>query len=222
MNGRHPPIPSLLLFGFFGLIGCQALAGIDDLTLANPGSGGGDGSGGGGGSANGSGGGSANGSGGGSASGSGGAGGSGGGSAPIGGTIVCGGVQCSAGPNQACCHDEYNLGKPPQDECVTGSPANDNCNTSAGVMGFESRLECQLPAHCGDGYLCCGTPNSAAGMTWYPTTSCQSTCAWPSRILCDPNAVPDVCPIVQSNGMMVQLACKAAQYLPAGTSVCSP
>lgn len=197
-----------------GLVGCQAVGGIDDLTLATHGSGG-SGSGIGGGSSSASSGSS------GSAGGGGGAGGSGG--APIVGDIICGASICPIGAGSACCHDEYATNPGPADECVLGPPETDNCNTAAGTTGFEARIECQLPSHCPTGTICCGAHSTSGGKNWYPTVSCQKECSYPFYPACDPNAPMDTCPLVTDvNGTMFQLTCKQSLILPDGSFMCLP
>src|SRR5262245_30606886 len=71
--------------------------------------------------------------------------------------VECGGVTCPVGGQNACCWDNYKLNGPPQGECVKGPPEGDNCNTEVtdGNTGLETRIECQIPAHCTMG-VCCG------------------------------------------------------------------
>src|SRR5690349_10583588 len=126
---------SLLALFTFGWLGCQVLTGIGDLTVAPDAGENGGGSGVSSGSGSGSGSGSASGS----ASSTGGAGGSGTGSGGSGGgefvpmgVLPCGLSDCPVGADSACCHDQLHKNKAPYDECISGPPATDTCNTAAG------------------------------------------------------------------------------------------
>lgn len=139
---------------------------------------------------------------------------------PIMGDVLCGAGTCPIGPESACCSDHYQLSSDPFVECVMGIAATDGCNTAGGANGYETRIECQLPAHCPKGTVCCGNIETISIMDWYPTLSCQSTCAWPDTVVCDPMNPMNDCPIVNDQGTMVQTMCLASDLLPTGYAVC--
>lgn len=189
----------------FGLIGCQFVGGLEDLRLANGVADGGAGSGGNG-SSNSSGSSSS------SASSSSGV--------PIMGDVACEGEMCPIGPESACCLDHYKMNSAPFVECVTGPPGNDGCRTAGGANGYETRIKCQIAAHCPPGTVCCGNIETVSVLTWYTSLSCATSCSWPDTVICDPMSPKNECPVVNDNGMMVQTACAATDLLPSGYSVC--
>ena len=130
--------------------------------------------------------------------------------------VDCGQTECKVENQSACCWDNFQLNGPPQGECVQGSPENDGCDTEYDGMGngAETRIECQLPSHCKDGEFCCGDRVLLdAGSAYYATTSCQASCDEPDRILCDPLAASDLCPL--------GTFCVESQLLPPGYFICS-
>ncbi len=183
------------------VLGCQVIAGLEDLKLANEVDGGIDGSGGSVGETSSSS----------SVSSSSGE--------PIMGDIACGGTTCPIGLESACCSDHYQTNSSPFVECVTGPPSNDSCNTAGGANGYETRIECQLPSHCPQGTVCCGNIETISVFTWYVTLSCAATCAWPDTVVCDPMN-PMNCPVVDNNSTMVQTVCAASDLLPPEYGVC--
>jgi hypothetical protein len=197
------------LVGLAGILcaslGCQVIGGLEELKLDPNAGNGGSGSGGSGGS------GSTSSS---SASSSSGV--------PIMGDIACGeGTICPVGPESACCYDHYKLSNQPYLECVNGSASTDGCNTAGGANGYETRIECQLPTHCATGTVCCGNIETISIVTWYPTLSCTTTCAWPDTVVCDLNSSTNACPMVNNNGTMVQTTCMPSEYLPSVYGVCA-
>jgi hypothetical protein len=189
---------------FSSILGCQVVGGLEELKLANDAAGGAGGSGGNGTSSTGNSSSSV-------ASSSG---------APIMGDVACGGVTCPIGTESACCYDHYKTNSDPYLECVNGPAGNDGCNTAGGANGYETRIECQLPAHCAIGTVCCGNIETISIVTWYTTLSCTTTCTWPDTVVCDPMNPNNVCPVVNDNGTMVQTACAASDILPPGYGVC--
>jgi hypothetical protein len=190
---------------FFGLIGCQFVGGLDDLQLANGNANGGAG-GGGNGSSNSAGNASSS-----VASSSG---------VPIMGDLACDATTCPLGPESACCSDHYHTNSPPFVECINGPPSDDGCNTAGGANGYETRIECQIPAHCPPGTICCGNIETVAVLTWYTTLSCAVSCTWPDTVACDPMNPNNDCPLVNDNGMMVQTTCATSDLLPPSYAVC--
>lgn len=137
------------------------------------------------------------------------------------GDVACGGGTCPIGSGtSACCFDYYHSNSPPYEECVTGTPSTDTCNTAGGVNGYETRIECQLAAHCPPGTVCCGNLETIAGLPWYTAVSCATTCNWPDTLVCDPMDANTMCPIVNDNGAMRQTSCVATELLPAAYAVC--
>lgn len=203
------PTSMLGLAGAFvlGLLGCQVVGGLEDLRLADGGAGGA----GNGGETSGSNAGSSSSS---SAS-------STSNGAPIMGDIACGSEICPIGVESACCSDHYKMNSNPFVECINGPPSNDGCNTAGGASGYETRIECQLPAHCPPGTVCCGNIETILMVaTWYPTLSCTTSCIWPDTVVCDSMSPNNDCPIVNDNGKMVQTACATSELLPPNYTVC--
>lgn len=187
-------------------LGCQLVGGLDELRLGAGATGGGAGSGGNGGGGGGDVASSSSSS---SSSSSG---------VPIMGDISCIGEICPVGIESACCYDDGKSNA----VCVNAPPATDGCDTAGGASGYETRIECQLPAHCPPGTVCCGNLETIETTTWYPILGCASTCVWPDTVVCDPmGAMPDeVCPIVNDQGMMRQTKCQVSDFLPTGYAVC--
>lgn len=133
-------------------------------------------------------------------------------------TLDCVDATCAQGENSACC---YHGVSDQTGECIDGPASNDTCNTEPTQDAFGSRIECQLPSHCGDGQICCGTRRTF-GMrnAYYPTVQCQSDCAFPDVQLCDP-ASPD-CPIETTpQGTKVQTVCRQSERLPPNYFICA-
>jgi len=190
---------------FFSLIGCQVVGGLEDLRLVSRAADGGAGSGGNGSTSS-------------SASSSSSVASSSG--APIMGDIACDGEICPVGTESACCSDQFKINSKPFMECVNGPPSDDGCNTAGGANGYETRIECQIPAHCPPGTVCCGNFDTILSVNWYSTLSCTTSCTWPDTVVCDPNSSINDCPVVNIDGKMVQTACTATDLLPLGYAVC--
>jgi hypothetical protein len=139
---------------------------------------------------------------------------------PIMGDVACGMGTCPIGAESACCSDHYQTNSSPFVECVKGPPGNDGCNTAGGANGYETRIKCQIPAHCPTGMVCCGNLDTIAVATWYTTLSCATTCTWPDTIVCDPMNPNNDCPIVNEAGNARQTICTVSDLLPPGYSVC--
>jgi hypothetical protein len=187
----------------FGSCGCQIIGGLEDLQLAGPtgGAGGTSGSG------------SNNASGGNASSSSSGI--------IVTADVECGGTICTVGSESSCCYDHYLTNSKPFIECVNGPAGNDGCKTSGGANGYETRIKCQWPDQCPSGSVCCGNVETISIVTWFVSVGCNTACAWPDTILCDPMSPSTECPMVNDQGMMVQTTCQPAEMLPTGYFNCS-
>ena len=140
--------------------------------------------------------------------------------------VTCGDVLCPVEGQSACCWDEYEFNAAPRGECVTGPDDNDNCatdfgNPDQGVPGFETRIECQIPAHCPEGTVCCGELTQTNNGNWYNLTRCAATCEYgPHRVLCDPQAPDSDCPMVDIGNGPEQPNCLPSTILPDGYFIC--
>ena len=95
----------------------------------------------------------------------------------------------------------------------------DDCHTAeTSDAGLETRIECQLPAHCPQGQVCCGQRAQLSGQTVYVHVTCESQCEWTDVTLCDPQA--PVCPEIETQGGKVQTTCVDSGLLPDGYFVC--
>jgi hypothetical protein len=99
----------------------------------------------------------------------------------------------------------------------------DGCRTFLAQDGLETRIECQLPAHCsGQGFCCASRVFFNNNNSFYETVSCEPSCEWPDVELCDPNDPATVCPIVNTQNGQQQTTCKESKLLPPGYFVCGP
>jgi hypothetical protein len=141
---------------------------------------------------------------------------------PSGPTLDCGPRDCPQGGQSACCWDQYQQAPPPQAECVDGPPESDGCLTELVNGGIETRIECQIPDHCGAGTVCCGErvtfQSNGANYAYYVQLTCQSECNWPDIELCDLGN--PICPLVTIDGIPTQTVCKPSGLLPPGYFVC--
>lgn len=94
----------------------------------------------------------------------------------------------------------------------------DGCKTFAATDGYETRIECAAPSHCGQGTVCCGNRQFTNNGSFYDNVNCATTCDWPNVIICDGPSFP--CPVVQTQTGPVQTTCKQSQLLPPGYLVC--
>jgi hypothetical protein len=101
--------------------------------------------------------------------------------------------------------------------CVNAPNASDKCDSVVG----EVRIECQLPAHCPSGTVCCGDRETNP-QPHYVRVSCEPQCTNGNVVLCDVEGekAPD-CPIANMNGNPTQTVCKPSDLLPPGYLVCS-
>ena len=106
----------------------------------------------------------------------------------------------------------------PQAECVNAPAATDGCKTFAAQDGYETRIECSQPSHCGGGERCCANRQYTSNGSFYDTVTCAAACNWPDVILCDGPSFP--CPVVQTQNGPAQTTCKPSQLLPPGYLVC--
>ncbi len=138
--------------------------------------------------------------------------------------ITCGDVVCPVEGQSACCWDEYEYNDPPRGECVSGPDDNDGCATDFGgngAPGFETRIECQLPEHCAEGTVCCADLNQTQNGNWYSLLRCATTCEYPAqRVLCDPQAPDNACPVIMTGNGPVQTTCQPSSILPDGFTIC--
>ncbi len=138
--------------------------------------------------------------------------------------IDCGEMTCDITAGQACCYDKYGFYKPqPQTKCVTGDIYNDNCETMQTGWGAATRIECEGPASCGSGEVCCARRKTFFdGNQQYPLydqLTCQKSCNYPDIVVCDANTT---CPMLpkQQGGGFVQGVCQQSSLLPKKYLVC--
>jgi hypothetical protein len=93
--------------------------------------------------------------------------------------------------------------------CVSGPRDTATCD-EVGEGAIVTRIECQLPSHCGSGEICCGSPRRG----YYLEVSCQRACARDDVRLCDPEN--PVCPRVDGE----QTVCRRSERLPGNYFVC--
>jgi tRNA A-37 threonylcarbamoyl transferase component Bud32 len=139
--------------------------------------------------------------------------------------LECGNTSCPAAGGGACCWDNALSQGPPQGECVSGSLQADGCATTARgetVRGFETRIECQVSAHCNAGEVCCArlVERGHKGEPYYEWVKCMPRCEQPLRQLCDDVRSAEACPRLPSGNRTVAAECKRSTLLPAGYLVC--
>jgi hypothetical protein len=133
-------------------------------------------------------------------------------------TLDCGNETCPQGDDSACCWSGG--GNDGTGACIQGPPSDATCNTQPTSDGRRTRVECQLPSHCGAGESCCGDREPQENQRVYTTVSCAAQCAWPDVILCDPESPS--CPIVETERGRIQTSCQTTARLPGSYFVCLP
>ena len=137
--------------------------------------------------------------------------------------LECGDELCPVAAQSACCYSATSSNGALQ--CVTGPPANDDCNTPFEVgdnFGWQTRIECQTSEQCDGGTVCCGHREMNQQVNLYDLTRCQSSCDYPSIVLCSTLGATAGCPkLPTQNGGDVQAVCKQSTILPIGYYVCA-
>lgn len=133
--------------------------------------------------------------------------------------LDCNGTFCNTSFMGACC---WNFSTE-TGACVQGTTQTDNCVTETVPGGGATRIECQTPAHCPAGTICCGNLIEDASGSHYESLTCQQTCDWPKRVLCDQQGeqAPG-CPVVMTTTGPAQTTCSPSQILPPGYLICRP